>query len=223
MTLAHLLLPRSRAVEAGLERLRAAGVSPVPNLWQVTLGVYRMAYRLLTRSEEIGTSQDPVRSTLRARLLAPRPLRFPFLLAERAVAPADFSGLASPPERLVRHLLGAHHEENQFVYDLELLGCFPGALEDCLARARRVVSGEDPRAGWLRDLCVHEGYHEHLVDALERALAGELRATERERRDPDISFGAYLRWCAAQPETPAATLTALREGRLSFGPTEVPA
>jgi hypothetical protein len=215
-----MVLPRARGVEEGLARIRAAGIEPVPNLWQVTLGVYRMWWRLLTRSETIGTSEDPVRSTTRARLLYFRPFRFPFLLREQAVNPADFSGLASPPERIVRHLLGAHHDRNQFVYDLQLLSCFPGVLDDLLERAQRVVSGEDPRAEWLRDLVVHEGYHERLVDTIQRFKAGDDGLTEDEAADPDISFDAYLRWCASQPATPRETLTAIREGRISFAPYE---
>ncbi len=179
-----------------------------------------MWWRLLTRSETIGTSADPVRATKRAHLLQFRPLRFPFLLREQAVNPADFSGLASSPERIIRHLLGAHHDENQFVYDLELLSCFEGALEDLLVRARRVVSGEDPRAEWLRDLVVHEGYHERLVETVERFLAGDAPLSPREAADPDISFSAYLHWCESQPGTPRETLEALRAGRLSFAPYE---
>jgi len=214
--LSYLLLPHARRVEEGLARLAAAGVEPVPNLWQISLGVYRMWWRLMSRSDTIGTSADPVRSTLRARLMYARPLRFPFLLREQAVNPADFSGLASSPERILRHLLGAHHDQNQFVYDLEILACFPGKLEELHERTRRVVEGEDPRAEWLRDLVVHEGYHDRLLDAAERALVGDFSVSDEEREDPDISFDAYLRWCAEQPQTPAATLAALRQGRLSF-------
>ncbi len=223
MKLAHLLVPRARAVEEGLARLRAAGVEPVPNLWQITLGVYRMWWRLLTRSETIGTSSDPVRPTLRARVLHFRPFRFPFLLREQAVNPADFSGLASPPERIVRHLLGAHHDQNQFVYDLQLLSCFPGVLEDLQARTERVLSGEDPRGEWLRDLVVHEGYHERLADTVARFLEGEDGLSPAEAEDPDISFSAYLRWCKEQPETPLQTWSAIREGRISFSAHEASA
>jgi hypothetical protein len=174
--------------------------------------------RVLFRPETIGTSTEfPVRGTWRARLLHSRLLRFPFLIAEKAVAPLDFSGLASSPERVVRHLLGAHHDGRQFAYDLEMLrATHPEAIEETLRRARAVVEGGDARATWLRDLCVYERYHENLVAACQRALAGDFGLSEEEAANPDISFAAYLRWCAAQPATPAATLLALRRGQLSL-------
>lgn len=89
---AILLLPRR--VQARLEAVERLGVvERVPNLWQVALGVLRMAHRVVFRPASVGTcTTDPVRSTWRARLLAFRPLRFPFLVAERAIAPFDFSG-----------------------------------------------------------------------------------------------------------------------------------
>lgn len=218
MKLDRLALPHARQIEAGLERLRSAGVTPVPNLWQVTLGVYRMWWRVFTRSDGIGTSTDAPRPTLRARLLLPRPVRLPFLLYERAVHPTDFSGLASTPERVQRHLLGAHHDQNQFSYDLEILGCYPGALEELHGRVLDVVHGGHGRAEWLRDLVVHEGYHERLLEAVEGALRGDSSLSAAERDDPDISFDAYLRWCAAQPTTPRQTWPAILRGEISFAP-----
>ena len=213
---AHLLL-FPRTIAAHLERVRASDLvaeEEVPNLWQIQLGVLRMWHRVLFRPETIGTCADfAPRRTLRARLLQLRPLRFPFLLRERAVHPLDFSGLASSPERIVRHLLGAHHDGVQFAYDLELLAVHPGFLEDALEEARAVVAGEHPRGEYLRDLVVYERYHENLVAALEAFLAGELEVPEAQREDPDILFSASPRWCARQPATPAETLAAWRAGR----------
>lgn len=211
---------RPDRIAAGLRRVEAAGlVDPVPNVWQVSLGVLRMWHRMAFRSETVGMSKtDAPRSGWRARLLAKRPLRFPFLLRERAVAPLDMSGMLSPPWRVRRHLLGAHHDARQFVYDFQLLSTAPGELERLRDEAAAVVDGADPRAEWLRDLVVFEGYHERLLDALDRFLAGDDGLDETERDDPDISFEAYLRWCAAQPATPAATLRAIRDGRFSLAP-----
>lgn len=214
---ARLALVDPDAVERGLERLRARGlVDPVPNAWQITLGVMRMWHRIVFRSETIGTSATPVRGTWRARLLAFRPARFPFLLAERAIAPLDTSGLVSSRERVIRHLLGAHHDAKQFVYDLEILEGFEGALDELVQRTREVVERDTPRSRWLRDLVVHDGYHEALLRAAERAREGELDLEEAEACDPDISFRAYLAWCARQPSTPDDTLHALLEGRYSL-------
>lgn len=213
--LSRVVLLFPARVAEGLERIRAAGLAPqVPSVWQITLGVLRMMHRLVFRSETIGTCKThPVRRTWRARLLALRPVRFPFLLWERAVAPLDFSGLVSSRERVLRHLLGAHHDALQFVYDLELLRLYPGALEELRDRARAVVEGTDPRAEWLRDLVVFEGYHENLLRTAEAALAGTLEIDPLVARDPDITFAAYLAWCASQPSTPEETWAALRAGR----------
>lgn len=211
----HLLLLDPARVQASLDRIAEAGLTErVPNLWQIGLGVLRMQHRLLFRSDTVGTCREhPVRRTMRARLLASRPLRFPFLLRERAIAPLDLSGLLSSPERVLRHLLGAHHDGNQFSYDLQMLAAHPGFLERVRDAARAVVDGSDPRAEWLRDLCVYEGYHESLLAAVERAIDGDYGLPPHEEDDPDISFLAYLRWCAAQPATPGETLDQLARHR----------
>lgn len=211
--ISRLLLLFPDRIEASLARVEASRVVPrTPNRWQVGLGVLRMWHRVLFRSETVGTCGDPVRRTWRARLLAPRPLRFPFLVYERAIAPLDFSGLASSPERVTRHLLGAHHDGHQFAYDLSLLALWPGRLEALVDRARGVVDGSDPRAEWLRDLVVFEGYHERLLASAERALSHGVQLPPGPEADPDIAFSGYLRWCAAQPATLDETLRAIRAG-----------
>jgi hypothetical protein len=205
-----LLLDPDRIV-ARLARYEEAGlITRAPNPWQLTLGVLRMWHRVLFRSETIGCSTShAVRKSWRARLLSYRPLRFPFLLHERAVAPWDLTGLFSDPERVVRHLLGAHHDGLQFVYDLQILAAEPKWLGAVREEARAIVEGRHPRASWLRDLVVYEGYHENLLEAVEAALAGQPQLSPREANDPDLAFFGYLEWCAQQPETPAETLKAL--------------
>ncbi|MDC3958233.1 hypothetical protein [Polyangium jinanense] len=214
---ALLLFPRR--IAENLARVEQAGLVPrAPNLVQVSLGVIRMWVRLVKRPETIGTcTAHHVRPTFRARLLAYRPLRFPFLLRERAIAPLDFSGLASSRERILRHLLGAHHDVNQFAYDLEILALHPGGLEELHERARRVVEGEDPRAEWLRDLVVFEGYHENLLAAAEHARAHGVRLAPHEADDPDISFTGYMRWCARLPATWREAIPALLCGDIDLG------
>jgi hypothetical protein len=193
------------------------GLPRTPNVWQVTLGVLRMWHRVLFRSETIGQSRDfPVRDTWRAKLLRLRPIRFPFLLKERAVAPLDFSGLASSPDRVVSHLLGAHHDGIQFLYDLELLASVPGALDRVAERAHEVIAEPHARRSrWLRDLVVYERYHEHLAEAVDAFRAGRFEAPAEALADPDLSLSGYLAWCARQPPTPDATWSALRAGRYS--------
>lgn len=216
ITRALLIFPRR--IERNLQRVRDARlVDPVPNLWQLAMGVVRMYRRLVLRPDTIGTCRaHAVRDTWRARALQYRPLRFPFLVAERAIAPLDLTGLASPPERLMRHLLGAHHDGNQFVFDLQILQCYPGALRELQRRVDSLVADDSSRSRWLRDLTVFEGYHESLKAAVDRAVAEGVRLAPDEADDPDLSFEGYLRWCARQPATPADTLRAWRRGELDF-------
>jgi hypothetical protein len=178
--------------------------------------VLRLWHRLVFRTRTVGTSRaGRIRPTRRARWLAWRALRLPCLLAERAVAPLDFTGLASSPERLIRHLLAAHHDANQFVYDLELLAGY-GRLDDLHAAVADLIVRDDARSCWLRDLAVFDGYHESLLAAVEHARTTAPAMTSREANDPDISLRGYLRWCAQQPTTPGETLVAWRTGTFRF-------
>jgi hypothetical protein len=214
----RLLLPGSEQVEQSLERVRIAGiVKETPTTFQILLGVVRMQHRILFRTDTVGTcGMHAVRDTWRARLLHYRFVRLPFLLAERAVAAFDLSGLASSPERVIRHLLGAHHDGLQFAYDLELLALWPGQLELLHEAVVEIVEHDTPRSRWLRDLVVFEGYHEDLLDGVRRALRGESLLTAAGRSDPDLSLRAYLGWCAEQPRTAGAAFRAWRRGDLRF-------
>ncbi len=196
--LARMLLPGSANIARSLERIRSAGiVDHVPTMAGILRGVRRMLHRLVFRSETIGTCKEhPVRATWRAKLLSWRIVRLPFLVAERAVAPFDLSGLASPPDRVIRHLLAAHHDGMQLVYDLELLALWPGRLEELERRAAAVVDGTDPRADWLRDLVVFDGYHENLLATTRAFRAGEPLLDHAQANDPDISLRAFLVWCS---------------------------
>jgi hypothetical protein len=186
------------AIADTLAAVERAGIVPkTPEPAQITRGVRHMIHRLVFRSGTVGTSKkNPVRAGWRARLLAWRAIRIPFLLHEGAIAPLDLSGLASSPDRVIRHLLAAHHDGVQFAYDLEILALHPGRLEELRDRARAIVENDTPRARWLRDLAVFEGYHEALLAAVEKALRGEPLLSEMESNDPDISLRAYLSLCA---------------------------
>lgn len=208
------LLLRPEVVRDRLEHLRQHGKAKVvPNTWQIALGVLRMLHRVAFRSQTVGMSRvHPPRATPRARLLRWRPLRAPVLLREKAIAPLDLSGLLSSPERVVKHLVGAHHDGNQFAYDLQMIAADPGRIEETLARARGIVAGTDRDAEFYRDLVVYEGYHESLVRACERALAGDFGLDAFDAKNPDVSFDAYLAWCAHQPATLEQTLSLARRG-----------
>ena len=213
---ARLLLLAPRRVQATLDAAAERGW-PEPSLWQLEVGALRMWHRTVFRSATIGTcTAHAVRDTRRARALQWRPLRFPFLLAEHAVAPWDMSGLFSTPERLTRHLLGAHHDAHQFIYDVQVLSLTPGAVEGLHERVRAVVNGTDPHSEWLRDLCVYEGYHEMLLDGVEAFLAGAVELSPADAEDADTSFIAYLDWCSRQPATPRETWRAWRTGTFGF-------
>lgn len=212
---AYPLLLFPRRVGRSLERIREARIVPqTPTPWQLSLGILRMWHRMIFRPETVGTSPTGiVRDTWRARLLNVRSIRFPFLLCERVIAPWDMSGLASSRERIIRHLLGAFHDHAEFVYDLEILACHPGALEELRARTLAIVDGTNRRAEWLRDLVVFEGYHERLLAQVDDAIANRARVPAAIANDPDCSLRGYLAWCAAQPRTPAETLREWSAGR----------
>lgn len=200
-----LLLVDSEAIARGLARVERAGWGArVPTLDEVGFGVLRMWKRLLFRSDTVGTSDRPVRNNWRARALHWRALRLPFLLWEKRIAPFDFSGLISPPQRICRHLLGAHHQPAQLIYDLELLSLHEGALEALERATEEVVRGETPAARWLADLCVHEGYHQSLLEAVQRFRRGEAIVTAEQAKDPDVSFKAWMAWCVEQGQAARA-------------------
>lgn len=215
---AWLLLFQPRRVLRGLSRVEGVGLAErAPTLWQIELGVLRMWERMFFRSDTIGTCKDGrIRPNLRARLMNRRPLRFPFLVWERVITPWDLSGFLSSKQQAIRHLLGAHHDGTQFVYDLQLLQLHPGGLEELEQQAAAVAAGDTARARWLADLTVYEGYHQALLEGVRRVLEGADELDPDDAVDPDISFRAYLRWCARQPATPAETWAAWRAGRFTF-------
>ena len=94
-----------------------------------------------------------------------------------------------------------------------MLAIHDGAIEELAERVERLLAEDTPRTRFLRDLTVFEGYHERLAEATRRALRGDLALSDDEQRDPDISFLAYLAWCARQPATPEDTWQALLSGR----------
>ena len=198
-------------------------VATTPTLWQICVGVIRMWHRMLFRAETVGVCEDQaVRRNWRARLLQYRPVRFPFLWWHGSVAPFDLSGLVSTPKRITTHLLGTHHDKNQFVYDMQMLQVHPGALEALAEQARRVLTVDDRHSRWLKDLCVYEGYHESLLACVEAGLESGFQLPEADARNPDVSFFAYLDWCAQQPTTPRETWRALRAGRLQLDQVVMP-
>lgn len=216
--LCYAVLLRPRRIDRHLDVLAATGRFPrVPNTWQLALGVVRMWHRLVFRSDTVGLcTSHPPRRNLRARLFRFRAVRFPFLLHEGAVTPLDLTGLVSSPATVIKHLLGTHHDGRQFAYDLELLACHPGQLDELKRQADAVLASDGPRTRWLRDLCVYETYHERLRDAVERARNGDFGLTREEAASPDISFAGYLAWCADQPATPRETIALWRARRYSW-------
>lgn len=216
----YVVLFSPSRVHANLERAVAAGVvDESPNTWQLCLGALRMWHRLLFRTDTVGTSSGPPpRQRLRARLLENRALRLPALVVEGAVAPWDFTGLFSSPARIIRHLLGAHHDRNQFVFDLQILAGHDGRTEELIERCQAVIDGRDPRAEWLRDLVVYEGYHQTLLEAAEAARDGDFRIDEAEASDPDLTLSGLIGWCARSPRTPLATARAWWRGEFRLGP-----
>ena len=71
---------------------------------------------------------------------------------------------------------------------------------------------------WTDESVVELEYHERLLSVVEQALADGITLPPEQADDPDISFLAYLRWCARQPATPRDAWRAWRAGRLTFAP-----
>jgi hypothetical protein len=199
----RLILLHPETIRPNLRVVCAAYGLPEPTEWQLCQGVLRMWHRVMFRSNTVGTSVAPVRATWRARALAWRVVRGPALFFDRAITPGDFTGLASAPAQIIRHLLGAHHEGAQFIYDLELLAAYR-ALPQLRDAVVAQLASSSARALWLRDLVVFEGYHQQLLQATEHALAHGPAMTEAQAWDPDLTLRGYLRWCLAQPATPLA-------------------
>lgn len=214
----NLIVRRPAVVLDTLRRLVESGrIERAPNLWQIALGAMYMRYRLVFRSETVGLGGVPVRGNLRARLLAWRPIRAPFLLREAVIAPFEMTGLSLSPAFLERHLLGAYHPMDHGMYDLELLSLHEGALERLREQVVEVARGETPRATWLQDLCTYEGYHANLLGLVDRALAGDF-APKDLTVVSDTTLAGYLAWCARQPASPTETWSAWKAGRFSLDP-----
>ena len=219
----NLIVRKPEVVLDTLGRLKASGrIERVPNLWQIALGAMYMRYRLIFRSDTVGLGPNAKRTNLRARLMAIRPIRAPFLLWEQVIAPFEMTGLSLSPAFLERHLLGAFHQLDHGMYDMELLSLHEGALEQLREKAVEAAEGKTARARWLQDLCVYEGYHADLVTHVDRALAGDFSAQDTEIVS-DTTLAGYLAWCADQPQTPAATWKAWQQGAFHLDPRRVQA
>jgi hypothetical protein len=202
-----------------VDKLYEAGrIDKKPNLWQVSMGVFYMVHRILFRSETIGVDESPVRSTIGARLLRYRPLRFPFLLLTGSVDPIDLTGLAGTVEQKLTHLVGAYHPGDNALYDLECIAFDQEAIRKLQKDVESIVAEKTLRGRFLKDLTVYEGYHERLLSLVERALRNDYAPAADHVDHPDTTLRGFVRWCAAQEETPEKTLEALRQGRLRFGP-----
>src|SRR5690606_16105429 len=159
-------------------------------------------------------TRAPVRRTRAARWLRYRPIRFPFLAWQRVINPFDLTGFGSTPDYLIRHVIGAHHAGDDAIYDMTLLRAHEGALDTLRARINAVIEGRTARDRFLRDLCVYEGYHEHLLEVLDAAERGVDAPTDA-RLPTDTSLPAFVAWCLDQPPT---LRDALRARRLRLDP-----
>ncbi len=215
----RFVLRNPERVEWHLKRLHELGrIDVKPNLWQVSMGVAYMLHRLAFRPETIGIDDASVRSTWRARLWQYRPLRFPFLLWQKANDPIDLTGLSGSMQRKHSHLVGAYHPGDNALYDLECMTCDADALARLREDVEEIIRGQTSRARFLQDLTVYEGYHARLLQLIDRAMAGDFAPEAGKIDHPDTTLLGFLRWCAAQPETPEATFHAVIGGTLHFGP-----
>jgi hypothetical protein len=215
----RFVLRNPERVEWHLEQLHKNGrIDKKPNLWQVTMGVMYMLHRMVFRPATIGLDNSPVRDTLRARLWHYRPLRFPFLIWKKAIDPLDLTGLSGSMARKHSHLVGAYHPGDNALYDLECMTVDPEAILALREDVVGIITGQTARARFLQDLTVYAGYHERLLRLIDRALEGDFAPAVGHENHPDTTLRGFLRWCAAQPETPEETWAAWSRGDLHFGP-----
>lgn len=212
-----VFLGRARRVQSNLQRLVDAGViDAAPTLFQSLCGVLYMLHRITTRPESVGVADAPARTNLRARILARRPIRAPFLIGSRTIRPWDLTGFASSPQFLRRHLVGTYHPGDNALYDLALLRSFPGELEKLQDQVAEAVAGESLRGRWLQDLCVYEGYHAHLSELVDQALAGDLDA-KATNISSDATLAGYVDFLLSQPKDFTAAWGAIRRGEFKMG------
>ena len=215
----RFVLRNPERVEWHLEQLYKNGrIDQKPNLWQVTMGVMYMLHRMVFRPATIGLDDSPVRDTWRARLWHYRPLRFPFLIWKKAIDPFDLTGLSGSMARKHSHLVGAYHPGDNALYDLECMTVDPEAIRALREDVVAIITGQTSRARLLQDLTVYAGYHERLLHLIDRALAGDFAPADGHENHPDTTLRGFLRWCAAQPQSPEETLEAWTRGDLHFGP-----
>lgn len=216
----HALLWCPGRIQERLQKLEQAGaIDRAPSLYQVWMGVLYMWARVVLRPDSIGLSDDePVRTTPGAKRLQNRLFRGPAVFRARAVNPLDQVGLGSSTPHIIRHLIGAYHPGDNALYDLQILDVEPGAIEALRERVAAVVDGTDPDSELLRDLCVYEGYHERLLEMVDRWIA--LGPDGAHITHPDTTLRAFMAWCASAPPSPAATWRAMRSGSFSLLPQD---
>lgn len=212
-----IFLGRARRVQANVQRLADAGlIERAPTLTQCAFGVLYMLHRIVRRPESIGIADAPERSTRRAKWLAKRPIRAPFLIASRTIRPWDLTGFASSPRFLRRHLVGTYHPGDNALYDLALLAAFPGELDKLRMQVAEAIEGQTIRGRWLQDLCVYEGYHAHLAELVEQAAAGDL-TPHVDGVASDATLAGYVDFLLCQPRDLSEAVGAIRRGEFRMG------
>ncbi len=220
--LARVLLYNPELVQKNLRLLYQHGhIEAVPNSWQVSMYVLYMWYRIVFRLDTVGThATDKVRDTWRAKLWENRVIRVPFLIMEGALnGNYDSTGLGITVDRKMKHLVGAFHPEDNYIYDLALVASYPGKMEQLRRQVIEVLENDNDRTRFLKDLVVYEDYHERLLRAIDRVSSGDWSMVDpAKENNPDTSIANFAKWCLKQPKTPAETLQALLQGKVNFDP-----
>ena len=190
-----IFYPRPSRADARLQKLVALKkLSRVPTREEQKRAIRYNLQRIIFRSENIGTSSDPIRKD--AGLFRYRFFRFFALAKEHAITPLDLTGLCASRETIMTHLLAAHHDGEQFLYDLELLECEEQGLDELESRARAIVENTNPKARFYKRLCVYEGYHENLLRGIARYREGQRSS------DPELSIFALFEMCMSEASDP---------------------
>lgn len=204
----HLLLHNPKLLQKNLRLLKERGhIREIPTLWQVFQGMAQQWWYTVNNLETLGHDfENPIRDSIGAKLLQPHAMRFLPLMIEGAINPADRTGLALTPERKMRHILGTHHPPETVIYDLQLLDCYPGALDTLRAKLVAIIEGDDFKSRWLKDLVVYEGYHESILPTVDRAIAGDFSVSLPPRPGDDFTVGSFAERCLACPPKPDGTI-----------------
>jgi hypothetical protein len=186
--------PLSRAHARFRHFVNRGMLEAVPTAWQMAMGSLIMLPVLYSESP-----RERVMS--RRTLLGQVPLRAPLQALFCPQQALSSTGLLTPRDAIVRHVISVYHEEPALTYDLQLLESHPGGLDALEREAWAVAQGRRRWSRLLTQLVGGAGYH---------ARVAELAAAARRSEYPDTapldprfaSVVGFGRFCLGLPDWP---------------------